>query len=467
MKNLFLSFLLIGTLHLQGQVLPLLDFVEITTGLTQPVGITHAGDERLFIVEQPGRIQIVDTSGQVLGVPFLDITQRVRDARNEQGLLGLAFHPDYGTNGYFYVNYIDNSGNTQVSRFSKDVNDPNLADPNSELKIIDVNQPFTNHNGGQIAFGPDGYLYIGMGDGGSGGDPQNNAQNPLSLLGKMLRIDVNTPTGYDIPPDNPYTGLSSKRNEIWALGLRNPWRFSFDPLNGDLWIGDVGQDDEEEITRQPGGSLGGENYGWRCLEGNSFYNANGCGAAGDYDGPTFAYNHPRFVDQSITGGYVYRGQDHPGMYGYYIFADYETGDFWLTKSDSLMGFPTQKITSLSFGRGATTFGTDNRGELYVANRFSGKIFQIVDKRTSLTGENLSEIAQISPNPFADFFQIQFKSPQPAVEVQIWDLSGKLIYAEKGRNVREMKIEGNTFTTGVYVVEIKTSEKSFRGKIIAR
>lgn len=465
MKNLFLCLLLIGTLHLQAQVLPLLDFVEIASGLSSPVDITHAGDNRLFIVEQTGRIKIVDTSGQVLSAPFLDIRQRVRDSRNEQGLLGLAFHPDYMTNGYFFVNYIDNDGDTQVSRFSRDANDANLADPNSELKIIDVDQPFTNHNGGQVAFGPDGYLYIGTGDGGSGGDPQNNSQNRQSFLGKMLRIDVNSGNPYAIPADNPFVNDVSTRDEIWAIGLRNPWRFSFDPLNGDIWIGDVGQNDVEEISREPGGSLGGENYGWRCYEGNSTFLTTGC--SGVFSSPVYEYAHPAFTDQSVTGGYVYRGQDHPGMYGFYFFADYEEGDFWITRSDSLMNFPTSHGNVSAFGQGVSTFGVDHRGELYFANHNTGKIFQIVDKRTSLEVETLTEIAQISPNPFTDFFRIQFKSPQAAAEIEIWDLSGRLIYTEKGINLREMTIEGNQFASGVYILQIKADEKSFRGKIIAR
>lgn len=465
MKKILFFLLLSGSLLLHAQINPLLDFVEIASGLTEPVDITHAGDSRIFVVEQPGRIQVVDSSGQLLATPFLDIRQRVRDFRNEQGLLGLAFHPDYATNGYFYVNYIDNDGDTQVSRFSRDANDPNQADPSSELKLLDFNQPFSNHNGGQLAFGPDGYLYIATGDGGSGGDPLNNSQNRQSLLGKMLRIDVNSGNPYSIPADNPFVNDASTRDEIWAIGLRNPWRFSFDPLNGDMWIGDVGQDDEEEISRESGGSAGGVNYGWRCREGNSTYNTGGC--TGPYTNPVYAYSHPAFTDQSVTGGYVYRGQDHPGMYGYYFFADYEQGDFWIILSDSLQGFPVSHGNVSIFGQGVSTFGVDHRGELYFANHRTGQIFQIVDKRTSIEVESLSEIAKVSPNPFFEYFRIQFKSPRPEVEIQLWDLSGRLVYAESGKNLREMTIDGTPFASGVYILQVKTEEMSFRGKLIAR
>lgn len=465
MKKLFLSLLFIGTLSLQAQVLPLLNFVEIASGLNEPVDITHAGDDRLFIVEQSGRIMIVDTSGKVLSTPFLDIRQRVRDSRNEQGLLGLAFHPNYTNNGYFYVNYTDNSGDTQVSRFSRDANNSNLGDPNSEVKLMSINQPFSNHNGGQVAFGPDGYLYIATGDGGSGGDPLNHSQNRQSLLGKMLRIDVNSGSPYSIPADNPFVNDPTTLNEIWAIGLRNPWRFSFDALNGDMWIGDVGQDDAEEISRQPGGSLGGENYGWRCREGNGYYNVIGC--TGPFTAPVYEYHHPPFTDQSVTGGYVYRGQDHPGMYGFYFFADYEAGDFWIIYSDSLMGFPISHGNVSLFGQGLSTFGVDYRNELYFANHTAGKIYQIVDKRTSIEVENLSEIAQISPNPFEEKLRIQFKTPRPEVEITLFDLSGREVYRELAQNKREMWVTRGDLSQGVYVLEIRTGGKAFRGKVVAR
>ena len=244
-------------------------------GFTRPVDIVNAGDSRLFIVEQRGIIKIIDGNGQVLSTPFLDIDARVGSQGNEQGLLGLAFHPDYANNGFFYVNYTNNSGDTRIARFKVSADNPNVADPNSEKLLLPVDQPYSNHNAGDLTFGPDGYLYFGLGDGGSGGDPQNNGQTATAYLGKMLRIDVDNGDPYAIPPTNPFKDTDFYLDEIWATGLRNPWRFSFDRLTGDLWIGDVGQDAWEEIDFQPASSTGGENYGWRCYEGNHVYSMSG------------------------------------------------------------------------------------------------------------------------------------------------------------------------------------------------
>ncbi len=245
------------------------------SGFTSPVIITHAGDSRLFVGNQTGSVFIVDSAGNVNGEPFLDITGKVIYG-GEQGLLGLAFHPDYKNNGYFYVNYIGEGDSTHISRFTMLSGNPDKADPASEMSILRIEQPYKNHNGGDLAFGPDGYLYIALGDGGSGGDPENRAQNRSVLLGKILRIDVDNGNPYSIPETNPFYGMSSVRNEIWALGLRNPWRFSFDRMTGDLWIADVGQNASEEINFQPAGSQGGENYGWRCYEGLQPFNEDNC-----------------------------------------------------------------------------------------------------------------------------------------------------------------------------------------------
>jgi glucose/arabinose dehydrogenase len=241
------------------QAVPTIDVVPIITGLNKPVAITHAGDgsNRLFITQQRGRIRIYE-GGQVLPTPFLDIRDRV-SCCGERGLLSAAFHPNYPSNGFFYINYTNTEGNTVIARYTVS-SDPNVADPNSATLLLEIPQPFANHNGGQLQFGPDGYLYIGMGDGGSEGDPQNNAQDLGTLLGKMLRIDVEGGFPYAIPADNPFVGNPEARGEIWAWGLRNPWRFSFDPLKGHLFIADVGQGEREEINFQPAGSPGGENY---------------------------------------------------------------------------------------------------------------------------------------------------------------------------------------------------------------
>ena len=250
-----------------------LDFRPFVAGLTDPVALVSAGDDRLFVVQQRGLIRILDLEGNLSDAPFLDLSGVVSQSGSETGLLGLAFHPEYHENGYFFVNYTRASdGNTVVSRFSVDENNPNLAGRENEIQLLTVNQPYSNHNGGQLLFGPDGYLYIAPGDGGSGGNPNNNAQNRNILLGKILRIDVDAAneTGYGIPPDNPFADDESARSEIWAWGVRNPWRKSFDRLTGDFWIADVGPNSREEINFQSAGSPGGENYGWRCYEGNQF-----------------------------------------------------------------------------------------------------------------------------------------------------------------------------------------------------
>src|SRR5688572_24974038 len=288
----------------------------------KPVAITHAGDSRLFITEQSGRVVIHDGTA-VLPVPFLDIRSIVGDNQNEQGLLSVAFHPNYSSNGYFFVNYTDLSGDTVVARYSVSPVDPNRADPNSARIILEINQPYSNHNGGQLQFGPDGYLYIGMGDGGAGGDPENRAQNLGSLLGKMLRIDVDREEGsrrYGIPASNPFVGVYAARGEIWALGLRNPWRFTFDRLTGDMFIGDVGQGEIEEIDFQPGTSPGGENYGWRRMEGTHCYNPSSNCNPGNLVLPILEYSHNHGC--SVTGGYRYRGSRYPQLRDLYLYGDY-------------------------------------------------------------------------------------------------------------------------------------------------
>ncbi|MCS7073389.1 MAG: PQQ-dependent sugar dehydrogenase, partial [Bacteroidia bacterium] len=301
---------------------------QIASGLNKPVGIENCGDDRLFIVEQNGYIEILDPiTGNLNPQPFLDIDAKVGSSGNEQGLLGLAFHPNYKQNGYFFVNYTNNSGNTVIARYSVSVTDSNQANPNSEQILLTITQPYSNHNGGQIVFGPDGYLYIGMGDGGSAGDPQNFAQNPNSRLGKMLRIDVDNGNPYAIPPDNPFIGVSGYLPEIWSIGLRNPWRFSYDFLEENWWISDVGQNAIEEINLEPVG-VSGRNYGWRCYEGTTQYNFSNCSAQTVFTTPIHQYTHSTQNGCSVTGGYVYRGGRFNSLWGKYIYCDYCSGRFW-------------------------------------------------------------------------------------------------------------------------------------------
>jgi glucose/arabinose dehydrogenase len=353
---------------------PQLGFELVVTGLEEPVGIANAGDQRLFIVQQPGQIVIHDGTNR-LPTPFLDIQSKVLSG-NERGLLGLAFHPRYAENGFFYVNYTNLQGHTIVSRFRVSSFSPNIADASSETQILFIEQPFANHNGGQLAFGPDGYLYVGMGDGGSGGDPGNRAQFLGTLLGKMLRIDVDSGNPYAVPPSNPFVSNAAARPEIWALGLRNPWRFSFDRVAGDLWMADVGQNTWEEINFQSATSIGGENYGWRRMEGTHCYNPNTNCNPGNLVLPVIEYDHTRGC--SVTGGYVYRGSRWPRLRGMYLYGDYCSGRIWGATRDSFSGaVTTRELSDTSFFISA--FGEDANGEVYVANH-NGAIYRITDTR---------------------------------------------------------------------------------------
>lgn len=364
-----------------------IELEEYATGFLSPVDITNAGDDRLFVVERSGRIKIIDENAIVLPTPFLDIDNLVANAsgQSERGLLGLAFHPDYINNGYFFVNYTNNSGETVIARYERDATDPNAADPNSAMIFMTIDQPYTNHNGGCIKFGPDGYLYIGMGDGGSSNDPGQYGQNTQSLLGKMLRIDIDNGSPYSIPSDNPFVNDANVLDEIWAIGLRNPWRFSFDRETGDLWIADVGQNAWEEIDFQPANSPGGENYGWRCYEGNHLngnVNTSNCGSASDYVAPIYEVQHNGFSGPcSVTGGFVYRGEDYPGLEGIYIFADYCTGEFFTVAPDGGGGWVGQEVADFNYD--ISSFGEDVDGELYCARLGQGRIYKVVSDACAL------------------------------------------------------------------------------------
>lgn len=355
------------------------DLTTFTTNTSGPVDIAHAGDARLFVVEQnTADIEIYDLSGTHLG-KFIDLSGVVNTSGNERGLLGLAFHPDYATNGKFYVNYTAGSspGDTHVAEYTVTA-DPNVADPASEVIILDIDQDFSNHNGGCIRFGPDGYLYVGMGDGGSGGDPNDRSQDPQSLLGKMLRIDVPGNGTYSVPPDNPFVGDASTLDEIWAIGVRNPWKFSFDSVTGDMWIADVGQNAWEEVDFQPGSSAGGENWGWRCYEGNATYNTSGCGPIGNYEFPVAVHSHGGGENWcSITGGYVYRGAEFEAMQGVYFYTDYCVGGIKSLEPDGIGGW-TEGDPNTQGTFGYTTFGEDYEGSVYVANHGSNTIFKLTD-----------------------------------------------------------------------------------------
>ncbi len=352
----------------------------LATGLSDITAITNAGDSRLFVTLQRGQVVIWDGS-RILPTPFLDVSTLVICC-GEQGLLSVAFHPNYAVNGFFFVNYTDLTGRTTIARYRVSGFDRNQADAFSGVVLLTIDQPSTNHNGGQLQFGPDGDLYIGMGDGGSANDPQCHAQSNGSLLGKMLRIDVNQsvdrPPYYGIPAENPYA-LTTGPAEAWAFGLRNPWRFSFDRLTGDLFIGDVGQDAREEIDYQPLTSRGGENYGWKIMEGSlcGTQGASGCttppAPCGDpsYTLPILEYTHDG-GNCAVTGGYVYRGPAIPDLQGRYVYGDFCSGRIWAASLQSGTWSPVLLPISAS---SLTTFGEDVLGELYVGA--SGTLYQIV------------------------------------------------------------------------------------------
>lgn len=347
-------------------------------GLGRPTQVTHAGDGsgRLFITEQPGRIRIVE-GGQLLTRPFLDIRAIVEDGDYEQGLLSIVFPKNFAANRHFYVSYTDTDNNVRVVRYRVTPHDPNLADPNSAELILLVEQPSASHNGGQLQFGPeDGYLYVSLGDGENPSDPNEYAQDLSVLLGKILRIDVETEIfeGYMVPLDNPFVGTAGARPEIWSYGWRNPWRFSFDRQTLDMYVGDVGQNSWEELNWQPGDSTGGENYGWDCFEGYYWYEPAGCSPnPSDYIFPLKTYPHP--YGCSVTGGYVYRGAEFPRMNGLYFYGDFCSGIVTMlvqTDAGYIYTQPSPWVVP-----NITSFGEDEAGELYFVAR-SGGLYRLVD-----------------------------------------------------------------------------------------
>jgi len=351
----------------------------VAGGFERPVFVADPrdGSGRLFVVEQPGVIRIV-RSGEVQPEPFLDIVDLVESEGSEQGLLSLAFAPDYAESGEFYVGYTaregEGAGDNTIARYRVSADDPDRADPASGEILLAVPDPYSNHNGGLVMFGPDGYLYAGLGDGGAAGDPEGNGQNPGTLLGSILRLDVENAgdeTPYAIPEDNPFADGAEGRPEIWAYGLRNPWRFSFDRETGDLWIADVGQNRIEEVNFQPADSPGGENYGWAITEGTTCFRDDECGTEG-LTLPVAEYRHEE-GGCSVTGGYVYRGEAVPALRGVYLYADYCTGLLWGLGRDAAGEWvETEPIET---GLQISSFSEDASGELYLT-AFDGTVYRI-------------------------------------------------------------------------------------------
>ncbi len=459
MKKL-LSLLYLGTLSICSAQQPDLKLEVFASGFNRPTAIANAGDDRLFVSEQAGQIKIINADGSVNGQPFLNISNKINSRGNEQGLLGLAFHPQYAENGYFYVNYTDTSGNTVIERYSRSTN--TSANPNSALILLTYDQPAPNHNGGHLTFGPDNMLYIGSGDGGGGGDRQNNSQNINKLLGKILRLDVDRPAPY-IPQDNPFVNKTG-RDEIWAYGLRNPWKFSFD--GKDLWIADVGDNapnGHEEVNKVVANPAE-QNYGWRCYEG-----ANPTGNANECNGKTLVSPFTTFERGgrpfrcSITGGFVYRGSKYTNMVGQYIFGDYCSNELLMVANDG-----DGTITSFGpFAPSITTFGVDQNNELYVGghvNRGSDIIYRVVDNNNQLSTPSFSRDGNnvLYPNPADRFFKL--KSENPLQELQLFDIKGQLVKEFQFQPSHQYNID--SLNKGIYLLKIKDQNgKEFHQKIV--
>ncbi|MEM9723158.1 MAG: PQQ-dependent sugar dehydrogenase [Bacteroidota bacterium] len=449
---------------------PVLEIEEFASGITRPVDIAHAGDSRLFVVGKNGFIRIVTEDGALLPGNFLDITDRVLEAESEQGLLGLAFHPQFPDSPYFYVNYTGGGRATRISRFTVDPNNPNHTDSTTEKILLTIDQPFENHNAGDLAFGGDGYLYIPMGDGGASGDPRNSGQDPKSLLGKIVRIDVDNPSedrNYGIPEDNPFVGDTTYLDEIWALGLRNPFRFSFDRETQDIWIGDVGQNRREELDYLPADQHRGANFGWKCKEATLDFFADSCPEEGDsvLTAPIFEYVTSASGDGcSVIGGYVYRGSDFPGMYGVYVFADYCSGKMWTVTPDPVN---TWDIVDQGVFRRfeIATFGENAAGELFLSYLNQGMIYRVKDAST-VSLENRFEAGEVSffPNPFSEKAVLAFNNPTSfPYEVRVRDLQGRLVYSQKEVTGETVEIDRKSLTAGFYILELR-GEKQYAGKI---
>jgi glucose/arabinose dehydrogenase len=373
----FITVLLTSVFSNNGTAQPTVIFRQYMNGFSQPLDIVNAGDgsDRLFIVQKGGLIRILEDS-VILPTPFINLADSITATGGEQGLLSLAFHPLYETNRMFFVYYTNTSGAITIARFRTKIDDPYAADDTSGKILLTIPKGASNHNGGNLDFGPDGYLYFATGDGGGAGDVSNNAQNGNSLLGKMIRLDVDsieTAPYYTIPADNPYVGNPNVRDEIWAIGLRNPWRWSFDRANNNMWIADVGQDNWEELNFRAAGTTGGINYGWRCYEGTHAFNTGGCQPQGTYVSPVYEYPHNSTGGVSVTGGYVYRGLEFPALRGYYMMSDFGSGHLWLVAPNGGGGFNVTRQPSVLAS--VVSYGENEEGRLF-ASTLGGTIYLV-------------------------------------------------------------------------------------------
>ncbi len=450
MKKLLLFAVTLFAVSISAQTVAIQAFAS---GFSNAVAIVHPpADARLFVVQKTGAIRILNSNGTVNTTPFLTITGL--SSSNEQGLLGLAFHPNYATNGVFFINYTNTAGDTVIAKYSVSAN-PNIANTTATI-LMTIDQPYNNHNGGSLAFGSDGLLYIGLGDGGSGGDPQGYSQNltvdasfpSRVFLGKMLRIDVDTTFGslnYGIPASNPYATTAGLR-EIWAIGLRNPWKYSFNRLNGDLWIADVGQSNREEINKvsfpMPNTGL---NFGWRCYEGTAVYNSTGCQAFSNTVAPYTDYAYGSNNRCSITGGYFYTGNMYPNFANKYVFGDYCTGEIGLVDSAGVITWTVDNPGVI------TSFGEDVAGELYITN--GSTISKVVDTSLGINDFNKSGLS-FYPNPAKTEIFIKNTSETTLFSVNIYDLTGKLVLTKAVENNTTPSVNITSLSSGMYLIAVE-------------
>lgn len=455
MKKIILLFCFAISQFLWAQTYNLQSFA---TGFISPVDIANAGDARLFIVQQNGIIRIAQPNGTVNTTHFLDISSKVLNS-GEQGLLGLAFHPQYATNGRFYVYYnAIGTGNITVAKYTVSTANPDIANASSEEILLNISKPFSNHNGGCLKFGPDGYLWIGTGDGGSGGDPQNHAQNLSSYLGKILRINVNGTTGYTIPNDNPFTGTATQLDEIWAYGLRNPWRFSFDTTTGNVLIADVGQNTSEEINKVAA-IQAGVNYGWRCYEGNNTYDTSGCAAVTTMTFPVATYSLAGAYC-SVTGGYVYRGAAYPSLTGIYFFADYCADQIGTMDATNAITWSTA-FSNVAF----TAFGVDFQNELYVASSQNGTIYKITAPNASIEDIYNQNKVKIYPNPASNRIFVEGIEKEN-LNADFISLDGRLILNASVNS--DYGIDISSLKSGIYFITVNSNQtKIYTQKIIIK
>lgn len=427
----------------------------LTSGLSAPMQLVNAGDgsKRIFIVQKAGTIRVYDSSFQFLATL---LTVPNITSSGERGLLSMAFHPNFKSNGFFYVYYTNASGDLEISRYRISANDPNVADPNTQAILITIPHPtFSNHNGGELHFGKDGFLYLSTGDGGSGGDPNGNAQRTTTLLGKILRFNVNTsltPPYYSVPAGNPFG------NEVFALGLRNPYRWSFDRQTGDMWIGDVGQDSFEEINFRAANALVGTNYGWRCYEGNATYNTNGCAAASTYVFPAHAYVSQN-PSASITGGVVYRGKAYPSLQGCYVGADFYSGVFYKIIPNGANAWTV--ATQILSPTGVVDFGETEDGEVYVVSNTRSSVYRLTPAATTATNNVQAgkTLASIYPSLVSDgFIKVELHAPSFYQYFELMDMNGRRIFTtdlSKQMGVRRIQLNPN-LTTGIYVAKVSSN-----------